>query len=75
MKISSLRSGDDWQLEHVHLQEAGKDMPRMPEGVRDAEDGGVEEREGVRDDRRRGERRERAAGGGLQRCGGVGRGV
>ncbi len=50
-------------------------MPRGPEGVCDAEDGGVEEREGVRDVRRRGERRERAAGGGFQRCGGVGRGV
>ncbi len=33
MKISSLRSGDDWQLEHVYLQEAGEDMPRVPEGV------------------------------------------
>ena len=50
-------------------------MPRVREGVCDVEVGGVEEREGVRDDRRRGERRERAAGGGLQRCGGVGRGV
>ena len=32
MKISSLRSGDDWQLEHFYLQEAGEDMPRVLEG-------------------------------------------
>ena len=44
-------------------------MPRVPEGVRDAEGGGFEEREGVRDDRRRGERRERETGGCIQRRG------
>ena len=69
MKISSLRSGDDWQLEHVYLQEAGEDMPRVPEGVCDAEDGGVEEREGAGDNRRRGERRERETGDCIQRRG------
>ena len=69
MKISSLRSGDDWQLEHFYLQEAGEDMPRVPEGVCDAEDGDVEEREGAGDDRRRGERRERETGSGIQRRG------
>ena len=69
MKISSLRSGDDWQLEHFYLQEAGEDMPRVLEGLCDAEDGDVEEREGAGDDRRRGERRERETGGCIQRRG------
>ena len=41
----------DWQLEHDHLQEADKDMPRVPCCLCDAESGGVEEWEGIRDDR------------------------
>ena len=43
MKISSLRSGDDWQLEPDYLQTADKDMPRMPCRVYDVESGGIEE--------------------------------
>ena len=44
-------------------------MPRVLEGVCDAEDGGVEEREGAGDNLRRGERRERETGSGIQRRG------
>ena len=54
-------------LQHVHLQDADKDMPGVSHGLCDAEEGGSEEREGFSDCREQRERRERAAGGGLQR--------
>ncbi len=49
--VVTITRDSDWKLQHRHLQAADKDMPRMPEGVCDAEGGGIEEWEDTGDHR------------------------